>query len=95
MDAENTIDNIKDYTNRMFKIAQLISEDFFSHYQCVLTGNGLLNEKTMMEITQDLTANDTLFEIILDYLSKISDTARTASNTLRDVRQETQPGKRH
>jgi len=44
LDAENTIDNIKDYT--------------------------------------------TLFEIILDYLSKISDTARTASNTLRDVRQE-------
>jgi len=44
LDAENTIDNIKDYT--------------------------------------------TLFKIILDYLSKISDTARTASNTLRDVRQE-------
>jgi len=44
LDAENTIDNIKDYT--------------------------------------------TLFEIILDYLSKISDTARTASNALRDVRQE-------
>ena len=87
MDTQEAVDCIEDYTNKMFKIAQLISEDFFSHYQGEREKNGLFDQNTMMGITHDFTGNNTLFEIILDYLGKISNVAETAGNTLRDIRQ--------
>jgi|GEM_PF-2354476 len=87
MDTQEAVDCIEDYTSKMFKIAQLISEDFFRHYQGERDKNGLFDQNTMMGITHDFTGNNTLFEIILDYLSKISDAAETAGNTLSDIRQ--------
>lgn len=85
--TQDAIDDIEDYTSKMFKIAQLINEDFFSHYQNERKENGPFDQNTMIGITHDFTGNNTLFEIIVDYLSKISDAAEAAGNSLRDIRQ--------
>jgi len=88
VNTQDAIDDIEDYTSKMFKVAQLISEDFFNHYQNEREKYGLFNERTMMAITYDLTGNNTLFEIILDYLGKISGAAETAGKALKHIRKE-------
>lgn len=92
--ATDAIDSIEDYTGKALKIGQLISEDFFGYHQFEQNKKGYFDQTTMMGISKDLSGNATLFDILFDYLRKISESTKTAGALIDTVRKpgaETEP----
>jgi len=82
----DAVDSTKEYAEKAVKIAQLISEDFFGHHQAQQTKIGFFDTDTMMGISKDLSGNAILFDILFDYLLKISKSTKEVSALIDTVR---------